>query len=180
MTDVNEQDSNTDEAQDANDESAANEQDSKREGFDALPPETQKLIKQLRRQNADFRREADEAKASVQKAADEESKKKGEWETIAKQREDELESLKGQLAERDLRERKTAIAKTAGLPDELADRLKGETDEELEADAKAMAKHLKAQDAPDNDAGKRTAPGLKKPDKSAYADPARWGLQTRR
>ena len=77
-------------------------------------------------------------------------------------------------------ERTSTIAKTAGLPEDLADRQKGETDEELEADAKAMAKHLKAQDAPDNDAGKRTAPGLKKPDKSAYADPARWGLQTRR
>lgn len=136
--------------------------------------------RKLRSEAASLRKRLKDAEDAAQAAADADAKAKGEWEKIAQKRQEELDALKAQLAERDLRERKAAIAKAAGLPDDLADRLKGETDEDLETDAKALAKHLKAQDAPDTDAGKRTPTGLKKPDKSAFADPARWGLPVRR
>lgn len=108
---------------------------------------------------------------------DEAAKAKGEWETVAKNREDELAALKAQLAERDLRERKAVIAKQHGIPDELLDRLKGDTDDELEEDAKAIAKVLKTREAPENDAGERTPPGTKRTDKSKFADKAMWGLR---
>ena len=61
----------------------------------------------------------------------------------------------------------------------MAERLRGDTDEELEADAKELAKHLRVQDAPENDAGERTPKGTKKPDKNAWSDPAKWGLRQR-
>ena len=106
------------------------------------------------------------------------AKEKGEWETIAKQREDELAQLKADLAERDLNDLKRTIAKDEGLPGDLALRLAGADEDELRKDAKALAKHIKAQDAPDTDAGERTPRGTKKPDKSEFANPARWGLRT--
>lgn len=109
---------------------------------------------------------------------DEAAKAQGEWEKVAKTREGELEEARKLLADRDLRDRKTAIARNAGIPDEFVDRLKGETDEELEVDAKAVAKLLKTRDAPDNDAGERTPRGMKKPDKNEFANPARWGLRS--
>lgn len=133
--------------------------------------------KAAEKDKADLAKKIADFEKAQQDRDTEAAKAKGEWETIAKQREDELADLKAQIADRDLRDRKTAIAKAAGLPDDLASRLHGETDDELEADAKALAKHLKAQDAPDNDAGKRTAPGLKKTDKSEFSNPTRWGIR---
>jgi hypothetical protein len=121
--------------------------------------------------------------ADIEKAQkdrdDADAKAKGEWEKVATERQAELDKLKADLAARDLNDRKTAIAKAAGLPDDLATRLQGETDEELEADAKGMAKLLRVQDAPENDAGERTPKGTKKPDKNAWSDPAKWGLRQR-
>ncbi|MGC4192895.1 MAG: hypothetical protein QM589_17255 [Thermomicrobiales bacterium] len=61
MTDVNELDSNTDELY-SNAPEVSREQDSKEKSFEDLPQETQKLIKQLRRQNAEFCREAEAAR----------------------------------------------------------------------------------------------------------------------
>ena len=106
------------------------------------------------------------------------ARQNGEWEKVATEAQAELETLKAQIAERDLRDRKAAAAKAAGLPDDMADRLRGDTDEELEADAKALAKHLRTPEAPDTDAGDRTPRGTKKPDKRAYSDPAKWGLRS--
>lgn len=51
---------------------------------------------------------------------------------------------------------KTRIAKAAGLPEGMADRLRGETEEELKADAEGLAKFITKKDvAPlaDNDQG---------------------------
>lgn len=127
-------------------------------------------VKSLAKRIEDFERR--ERERDEQAAKDQ-----GKWEEIAKAREDELAQLKREIAERDLRDRKTAIAKAHDLPDEFVERLKGETDEELEADAKAIAKLLKIREVPDNDAGQRTPPGNKNRDKKQFADPARWGLR---
>lgn len=113
-------------------------------------------------------------------ADDKAAKDAGEWEKVATAREEELTKLRNDLAARDLKERKAAIAKANGIPDDAIDRLHGETDEELEADAKALARILKAREAPDTDAGERTPPGSKKRDRTKYAEPGRWGLPTRK
>lgn len=90
-----------------------------------------------------------ERKAREKVAADEKAKheaetmaKNAEWEKLAKQREDELAKLQADIKARDLRDKRRAIGQKAGLPDAIADRLTGETDEELEADAKAILEAL--------------------------------------
>lgn len=118
-----------------------------------------------------------ELEAAQRDANEAKAKEEGKYKDLLEAREQELATLKAQIADRDLKDRKTAIAKAAGLPDDLAFRLQGETDDDLEADAKALAKHLKAQEAPDTDAGKRTPPGQKKPDKSDFSNPVKWGLR---
>lgn len=94
-------------------------------------------------------READEAKA----------KERGEWEKIAQQREAELAELKKSLTERDLNDKRTALARKHSLPDEIANRLVGETDDEIEEDAKRLAKLFARTDGLDTDSGKRSAQG---------------------
>jgi hypothetical protein len=167
-----------DEQREADDQDQTHETDDLGDAGKAALKREREARKAAEKEKADLAKKIADFEKAQQERDTEAAKAKGEWETIAKQREDELAALKAQINDRDLRDRKTAIAKAAGLPDDLAGRLQGETDDELEADAKALAKHLKAQDAPDNDAGKRTAPGQKKPDKSEFSNPAKWGLRT--
>lgn len=132
----------------------------------------------LRKRLKDAEAKAQAAEENDRKAKDAKAKEQGEWETIAKQREDELAQLKADIAERDLNDLKRTVAKEEGLPGDLALRLAGDDEDALRTDAKALAKHLKAQDAPDTDAGERTPRGTKKPDKSEFSNPARWGIRT--
>ena len=77
-------------------------------------------------------------KAAADKATADALAKNQEWEKLAKARQDELDKKTAELAERDLREKKRQIAHDAGLPEALATRLVGTTDEEIAADAKAL------------------------------------------
>lgn len=90
------------------------------------------------------------------KRADDEAKAKGEWEKVATDREAEIAQLKREKAEL---ERRGLVAKVAArhrLPESLAGRLLGETEDEIEADAKAIAKELGARAAPETEAGAGT------------------------
>ena len=125
---------------------------------------------------ADMRKRIDAFETKQREAEEATAKEQGQYKELLEKRDAELAELKAQLESRDLKERKAAIAKANGIPEEAIGRLQGSTDEELEEDAKALAKILKARDVPDNDAGERTPPGQKKPDKAKFSDPAIWGL----
>jgi len=102
--------------------------------------EVQNLIKdRLEREKSRREKEAQEA---AKKAADEAAKANAEWEKLAKQREEENAKLTAELKARDLADRKRSIAVKVGLPESLAPRLVGETDEDIEKDAKALAATL--------------------------------------
>lgn len=132
--------------------------------------------KAAEKERADLQKRIDAIEQQQRDADDAKAKEKGEWEKVAKQREEELAEVRSQLAARDLKDRKAAIAKQHGIPEEAIGRLNGSTDEEIEEDAKALAKILKPREAPETDAGERTPPGNKKPNKSEFANPAMWGL----
>lgn len=119
-----------------------------------------------------------EAEARRKEAAEQ-----GDYKTLYEELQGKHEEMEQSIAARDLKDRKQAIAKAAGLPAEMYDRLQGESDEDLKADAKAMAKLLATPDAPEIDTG-NTAPG--KPRRRAgkgdadedLKTPAAWGLPT--
>jgi hypothetical protein len=93
---------------------------------------------------------ADEAK---RKHAEDEAKAKGEWEKVATERQAHIDRLTADLAARD---RALLVAKVAAkhrLPESVATRLLGTTEDELEADAKALAKDLAVRAAPETEAG---------------------------
>lgn len=78
------------------------------------------------------------AKDAADKARAEEAAKQGEYQKLAEAREKELADLKAQFKARELDDLKRAVAEKAGLPAALASRLIGETEADLEKDAKAL------------------------------------------
>ena len=79
-----------------------------------------------------------EAKAKADAEA-EALKKNQEWQKLAEAKAAEAEALVKKLAELEAGAKRRAVADKYKLPAELADRLRGENDEELEADAKKLA-----------------------------------------
>ena len=123
-----------------------------------------KRLQKLVDDEATAKRKADETKA----------KEQGEWEKLAKQREDELNAAKAELATRDHNALKTKAAAKHRLPDELAERLAGETEADLDADAAKLAKLLEPRKAPDTEAGSGTkgaTPNLDRPQPKATKEP---------
>ena len=136
----------------------------------------------LRKRLKDAETKAQAAEAAKQQREEAEAKEQGKWEEIAKKREGELADLNRKLAERDQADAKAAIAKKHGIPDDLVSLLQGETDDDIDASARTLAKHLKVRESTDIDAGVKTQNGERKKaetDKKAFADPTRWGLRPR-
>lgn len=99
-------------------------------------------------------------KTADQKRTEDAAKKQGNFEklyetaqTTITERDARIVELEGQIAEGERATRRQAIAAKHRLTAELADRLRGDTDDELEADAKSLARLIRI-DAPDTEAGR--------------------------
>jgi len=103
-----------------------------------LPDWAQKLIKELRGENASHRKakkQAEtEAEKATRKAAEEQGKYKELYETELAKR--EAAEMQTQMLELDAL--KSRIAAEVGLPQELASRLAGETEDEIKVDAQTV------------------------------------------
>jgi hypothetical protein len=150
------------------------------ESMDKLPKWAQKLYEDLRKENAKHRTEklaADKAnEEAVRKAAEEQGKFKELY---------ELEMSKTQAAEArakaaELASIKARIGAKLNLPAELLDRLRGETEEDIEADAKTLLAVIpKPAAITANDAGQGiggSAPALQKSDEEIREMAARYGV----
>ena len=113
--------------------------------------------------------EADRRKQETAKA-----KEQGDWEQLATEREAELDRLKGELTKRDRDALRAKVAAKHRLPDELAERLVGDTEADMDADAATLAKMIAPRPAPDTDAGAGTrgaTPAGDRPRPKARTDP---------
>ena len=167
---------NLEEQRDADEQESTTETESLGDKGKAAIQRERDARRAAEKERADLQKRIDAFEQQQREAEDAKAKEKGEWEKVATQREEELAEVRAQLAARDLKDRKAAIAKQHGIPEEAIGRLNGSTDEEIEEDAKALAKILKPREAPDTDAGERTPPGATKVDKSKFSNPAMWGL----
>jgi hypothetical protein len=98
--------------------------------------ELEQIVKD-RLERATVKAQEAERKAT-EKATTEAAAKQGDWQKLAEQREKEAGELKARLDALETASRKRAIGAKYNLPDELAARLMGATDDELEADAKKL------------------------------------------
>lgn len=133
--------------------------------------------KAAERQMRDLEKQLADLTKAQKDRDDEEARKKGEWEKLAKDRETELADLKAKLAAQDRQAWRLKAAAKHGIPDELVNRISGDTEADMDDDAKALAKHLTGKAAPETDAGKQTAKASGKPDPNRYQDFAKWGIR---
>ena len=118
----------------------ANTQQGEAQDVKALPAWAQTLISQVRAEAAANRRKASEYEKQQQAAEQARLAEQNRWEELAKQYKADLDKL---AAERDAERRAALVSRVAlkhNLPPELADRLKGATEEELEQDAARLSK----------------------------------------
>lgn len=134
--------------------------------FDALPQKTKDEIKALRAENAARRRrerELEEKLSGAKSQEDIDAAVSEYRQTIAKLEEEKLRS---------------SVARKAKLPDDFVELLKGDTEEELLAHAKKLAKHL-VRDA-DEDDDHEPDGGLTPGGKNEVLDPAKLAAGVKR
>lgn len=131
--------------------------------------------------DAALKRALDQKEERARKAADaakteqerKEAEAAGKWEEVNKQLTAENERLKTEKADLERRQLQTKVATEAGLPLPLADRLKGESEEEMTADAKSILALLpKTEDAKRTPLGNPSNPPAKGRASDADADKA--------
>lgn len=109
------------------------------ESIDALPEWAKKHIKELRGESAKYRKTAKEIEAAQVEAQRKSAEEQGKFKELYEREMAEKEKLSLALREVELNTMRSKAAKAAGLPDEFAERLKGDTDEAMLEDARALA-----------------------------------------
>jgi len=116
------------------------------------PPDTWEAIyksdrfKQLLQSNKDMKSELAQREADAKKAEEERLEQQEEWRKLAEQRGEALADAERKLAENQIAMLRQKVAQEAGLPNALAMRLQGTTEEELTQDAQELAKLLPKKD----------------------------------
>lgn len=121
-----------------------------------------RVIKELRQENAKHRK-ATKAESEARQAAEESAlKEQGKYETLYKRATEELATIKADLAKAQRADMQRRIAEKIGLPIKLAARLSGESESEMESDARDMLTALPIKPVT-NDAnrGNGTSSGVK-------------------
>jgi len=113
-----------------------------------LPDWAQSIIKELRQENAKHRTANKTAENEAKRAEELRLVEQGKVQEAYEQVRSELDAAKQAAADAETRRIKAVIAHRHNLPEVLLDRLKGETEEDMEADALALLEALPAAEPP--------------------------------
>lgn len=103
--------------------------------IDDLPPEAQRIIRDLRKENAKHRTD----KQAVKSELDEYKAWKDSQKTELQKAQERAAELEKELTSSKRASKQITAAKKAGLDLDLADRIRGESDDEMLEDAKSLA-----------------------------------------
>jgi chromosome segregation ATPase len=106
------------------------------------PDAVSKAIKAEREAAKEARRKAEELEARIKEYEDREKTEQQKLEEAAAASKEEAERYKQKIHDLEVRQLRTEVALAKSLPPNLAERLRGETKEEVEADAEALLKDL--------------------------------------
>lgn len=132
------------------------------ETVDQLPDWAQAHIKELRSENAKHRKAKTAAEKEVEENARKAAEEQGKFKELYEQQLTKAQEAEAKAKEVELRMLRQTIGQKHDLPDALVNRLQGETEEEIEADAKSLAQSLPkpvASTQTDSGAGTGGAPG---------------------
>lgn len=105
---------------------------------DQLPDWAQKLVKELRQENASHRKAKTDAEKAAQLAAEKAAADQGEFKRLYEEAKGKLEVTEARAKAAELAHLKAKVGNELKLPSSLVDRLRGETEDELRADATAL------------------------------------------
>ena len=123
------------------------------------PDAVSKAIKAEREAAKDARRRAEEAEAKVKEYEDAQKSEQQKLEEAAVAAKEEADALRKQITDLEVARLRTEIVTEKNLPLKMAERLKGNTREEIEADADALLEDLgtlPGETPPPGDGGART------------------------
>lgn len=124
------------------------------ESVEALPEWAKKLVSELRKENANHRKAKTEAEKAAEEAARQAAEQQGRYKELYEAQLQKAQEAETRAKAAELAGLRSKVGSKYGLPEVLRDRLQGETEEALEADAKALAASLpKAPVATDAGAG---------------------------
>jgi len=152
---------------DTQDVTESQEQPAEANTVDGLPDWTQDLIKELRQENAKHRKEKTAAQKAVEQQEQQLAEEQGKYKELWEKSEAKRIELETKLTGAELGRMREAVARRHNLTDGLAKRLQGETEEELEEDAKALLAEIpkpQAQTATDGGAGVNQTPPTQMPE----------------
>lgn len=115
------------------------------------------VFNRLKQQESTLRKTiTDEVAAALKAEAEQATKQEqGKYEDLWKTAQEKVDALTGQLAELTTKSIRSTVAAKYNIPPDLIDRIVGDDQAAMEADAKRFAAFLK-EPSVDNDAGKRT------------------------
>ena len=123
------------------------------------PDAVSKAIKAEREAAKEARRRAEDAEAKVKEFEDAQKSEEEKREEALEAARKEADTYKDRIKQLEVRQRRSEVAAAKNLPPKLADRLTGETVEEIEADADALLEDLgtlPGETPPPGDGGART------------------------
>jgi hypothetical protein len=115
---------------------------------------TREALKKANKEAAERRKRLEELEASEQKRKEAEMTETEKLQARLKTLEEEKNQLEAKQREFERKELQRKVANEIGLPEGLARRIAGETEDEMIADAKAMLELLPKQEAATNDPAK--------------------------
>lgn len=110
--------------------------------IDTLPQWAQDMIAGLRKESAGYRKAKKDAETASEIAARKAAEEQGKFKELYEAETQKRQAAEAETHRLEVEAIKTSVAKATNLPDALAGRLQGETEEELLADAKALAASL--------------------------------------
>ena len=112
------------------------------DSVDQLPDWAKKLVSDLRKENAGHRKAKQAAETAAEEAARKAAEEQGEFKRLYEEEKSKREQAEAAKKAAELAHLKAKVSAKHNLPQVLADRLTGETEEELEADALILLEAL--------------------------------------
>jgi hypothetical protein len=157
MSEEQQQDAQDQREADQHDQSSDEQEQSGAESKDS----TLAKISQERREARERARKAEarvqELEAKQREADEAKAKEEGKYKELLEAREKELAEARQKVAERDLRDLRTDIAKEHGLKAEAMEFVTGDDKDAISDSVKKLVKLFASEDGPDTDSGKRSS-----------------------
>jgi hypothetical protein len=139
---------------------------------DPAQVELQKKLDEALSKLGEYQTKEQQAQREKEEADRKKAEENGEFKTLLEKAEAEKEQLKTELAKRDREALLNKVATKHKLPAEIAARLVGETEADLEKDAEKLAKVVQTQQTPPAGNGQRPRPAAPTPNTANQVPPS--------